>query len=183
MKWPDPPPVLRSPRISLRPFNLSDAPVVQQLCNNRKIAEVTASIGHPYNLEMASDWLSTHTDQWRQQTGIQYAICDASMPDAPLCGAIGVTISVDKELPELGYWLGEPWWGKGFATEAVSLLLPSLAGVFHLPAVQARVLAHNVASTRVLTKNGFRKIREQLDTCGFEQRSQPVVIYSRSLDS
>lgn len=78
--------------------------------------------------------------------------------DAQLSGAIGLELQDDifRISAELGYWIGEPFWGKGIATEAVNQMINyTFLNFSHLVRIYARVFEGNIASMRVLEKNGF----------------------------
>ncbi|RYH06385.1 MAG: N-acetyltransferase, partial [Alphaproteobacteria bacterium] len=70
------------------------------------------------------------------------------------------------QLPELGYWLGEPHWGKGYMSEAVKALLEAVFATGLYPRLQARALKSNVGSLNVLEKAGFKRTGEGPDTIG-----------------
>ena len=71
-------------------------------------------------------------------------------------GAIGLTLhDAHERSAEVGYWLGEPFWGRGIATEAVRALIVHAFEHFDLLRVQATVFEWNPASIRVLEKCGF----------------------------
>jgi RimJ/RimL family protein N-acetyltransferase len=77
------------------------------------------------------------------------------------------------EHPELGYWLGEPYWGKGIMTEAVKALLEAAFATGFYPVVRARALQSNAASVHVLEKAGFRNVGTAVDAVGFN-KGQPI---------
>jgi len=80
-------------------------------------------------------------------------------------GIIGFSYA-EGEPPELGYWLGEPHWGKGIMSEAVKGLTEAAFATRAYPRLKSRALATNTASLNVLEKAGFRRVREGLDTVG-----------------
>ncbi len=148
------PPRLRTERLLLRPFCAADAPRVQRLAGDRAIADTTLNIPHPYQDGMAETWIATHADLWQEGVASIYAVVlDAE--DA-LIGGCGLRIALEHRRAELGYWIGRPYWGQGFATEAAKAVV---AFGFHdlgLHRVQARYMTRNPASGRVMHKLGMR---------------------------
>ena len=124
-------PVLETDRLFLRAPKLDDAKVIAKLANNRKIAEMTALIPHPYGVDDARTWIESLSEEGR---GWTFAIT-AKAEGGALIGACGYGRRPDDEEPEIGYWIGEPHWGKGYATGC-------------------RVT--NLASRRVIEKCGFQ---------------------------
>ena len=132
--------VIETPRLRLRAPQLSDAGIIAKLLNDHEVARMTTSIPHPYGVEDAQAFLSGMDDK-------SYVI------DHPRYGPIGsVGFSPGENgQTEIGYWLGKPYWGSGFATEAARAALPH-ADRRH---VMARHFADNPASGEVLIKAGF----------------------------
>ncbi len=147
-------PILRTGRLVLRPFTLADAAAVQRLVGAREIASTTAFIPHPYEDGMAETWIDTHPARLADGTGIIYAIT-LSMTET-LCGAIELAIKPEHQRAELGYWIGVPYWGQGYCTEAAATLLDHGFRALGLHRILAMHLARNPASGRVMQKIGMR---------------------------
>jgi RimJ/RimL family protein N-acetyltransferase len=130
-------------RVSLRGASLEDAPGVTRLLEGDiELALRTASIPIPYTIEVATEFLAKVDPQ------LVFAMVIANQ----LVGMVGMT-GVEEPV-EIGYWVGRPYWGRGFATGAVALLTEEARrrGIRRLA---ANVFPDNVASARVLEKNGF----------------------------
>lgn len=143
-------PVLETDRLILREPCLDDAAEVAALANNRKIAEMTALIPHPYGIEDAARWLASlpaETGHWN------FAIVERE--SGKLAGVCGYGKRHDLG-PEVGYWIGEPFWGRGYATEAMRAVVDHLFSVTALDEIAAGCRVTNVASRRVLEKCGFQ---------------------------
>ena len=140
-------PVLETERLVLRAPRLGDAKVVKTLANDRRIAENTARIPHPYKLSDAEDFISSANRS--NETVFLITARDV------VIGACGFT-QVDRHPPEIGYWLGVKHWGKGYATEAVRALIDHAFGDLEHKALQSSVRVTNPASRRVLEKCGFQ---------------------------
>jgi [ribosomal protein S5]-alanine N-acetyltransferase len=147
-----PRPLLRTPRLLLRPFDLADAERVMHLCSERDIAATTLFIPHPYTLEDARAWLDGHQQTFDSGHGAQFAICRGE----DLVGAIGLVIEPSHDRAELGYWIGKPYWGQGSATEAAAAVLRYGFEELKLNRVHAYHYLRNSASGRVLQKIGLK---------------------------
>lgn len=142
-------PVLETTRLILRAPRLEDAKAVAMLANDRRIAENTARIPHPYKLKDAEDFISS------LHAGSREAAFLVTLPDHTIIGAVGIA-KIDGQTPELGYWLGIPYWGNGYATEAVRAVIDYAFDDLEHDALQAGARVTNPASRRVLEKCGFQ---------------------------
>lgn len=147
-------PTLRTERLVLRPFELSDAATVQRLAGERALADTTVAIPHPYPDGAAEDWISTHAPGYAEGTQATYAVTLAA--GGELVGAIALHIAPAHGRGELGYWVAIPHWNQGFATEASRALVTFGFRELGLHRIQARHLTRNPASGRVLVKLGMR---------------------------
>ena len=147
-------PSLYTRRLVLRPFTSSDAVAVQELAGAREIADTTLHIPHPYPDGAAEEWIATHAPAWQAGTLATYAICHGGGTE--LIGAIGLTIAPEHARAELGYWVGRPYWSRGYCTEAAQALLAFGFDVLRLHRIQAQYLTRNPASGRVMQKLGMQ---------------------------
>jgi ribosomal-protein-alanine N-acetyltransferase len=138
----------------LRPFDPSDAPCVQLLAGDRAVAATTKNIPHPYEDGMAEQWIGTHQERFEKGQEVVFAI--AEKDGGEVIGAIGLTLNLAQEHAELGYWIGKPYWGRGYCTEAGHTVLRYAFGELQLHRVHAHHLSHNPASGRVMQKLGMR---------------------------
>ena len=150
-------PVLETERLVLRAPRLEDAENIAMLANERRIAENTARIPHPYTLADAKTFLAA-ANRSDQETTFLIALTDGT-----LVGACGLELrdgpggsGAAGAMPELGCWLGVAYWGRGFATEAVRALIDHAFTDLELEALQAGARVTNPASRRVLEKCGFQ---------------------------
>jgi RimJ/RimL family protein N-acetyltransferase len=141
-------PVLETERLVLRAPRLEDAKAVVTLASDRRVAENTARIPHPYRLADAGEWISSVGTDAGKQTFL------ITLNGAPI-GACGIDLR-DGPTPELGYWLGAPYWGQGFATEAARAVIDHAFEDLGHEALQAGARVSNPASRRVLEKCGFQ---------------------------
>ncbi|AMW03907.1 GNAT family N-acetyltransferase [Gemmatimonas phototrophica] len=150
-------PSLYTPRLILRPYQPADASEVQRLAGAAAVAETTLNIPHPYADGMAEAWIATHRAAWEAGTAVTFAITTV---DDALRGTVSLQLTRSHGRGELGYWIGQPYWGRGLATEAVTALLRFAFEDLHLNRLQASYLPRNPASGRVLAKVGM--LREGL---------------------
>jgi RimJ/RimL family protein N-acetyltransferase len=147
-------PTLSGPRLVLRPFALQDAPAVQALAGAREVASTTLTIPHPYENGMAEAWIRTHAPSYAAGTLASFAIVAAATQE--LIGAMGLTISTAHARAELGYWVGVPFWNRGYATEAGAMIVRFGFEQLGLNRIHAQHFVRNPASGRVLQKLGMR---------------------------
>lgn len=140
---------LESARLVLRTPRLSDADAIVALADNRKIAEMTALIPHPYGRADAEAWIAMAP----AAGDVTFAV--TRQIDGALVGACGYARNGAAE-PELGYWIGEPYWNAGFATEAVQAVIDYAFANAGLEAITSSCRVVNAASRRVLEKCGFQ---------------------------
>jgi RimJ/RimL family protein N-acetyltransferase len=148
------PPVLTTARLILRPFARADAPEVQRLAGAFAIADTTLLIPHPYEDGMAETWIDSHGPSLARGESVTLAI---TLGGRELMGAIGVRVDARHAHAELGYWLGTPYWGRGYATEAAEALLQYGFGTLGLHRIFAHHFVRNPASGRVLQKIGMQR--------------------------
>ncbi len=147
-------PTLATARLVLRPFDLSDADDVQRLAGDDRIAATTLNVPHPFEDGMAEAWISTHQPRFDEGTLCNFAITLATTGE--LIGAIGLAIELDTLIAKLGYWVGVPYWGNGYCTEAAREVVRYGFSI-GLQRIYANYMATNVASGRVMEKVGMTR--------------------------
>jgi ribosomal-protein-alanine N-acetyltransferase len=146
-------PTLHTGRLTLRPFRLSDAKEVQTLAGDHAVADTTLLIPHPYEDGMAERWISTLRGKYEIGELADFAIV---LSDADrLIGAVGLKITRKYKHAELGYWIGRPFWGQGYCTEATRAVTQYAFGELGLVRIYANHFARNPASGRVMEKTGM----------------------------
>ena len=164
-------PTLKTQRLILRPFTLADAPELQRLANAPEIAATTLHIPHPYPQGMAETWIKQHPRMFEAGEGAVFAI--ELRREAALMGCVGLGCDSENQNAELGYWIGLPYWNRGYATEAARMVVAFGFAAFGLHRIKSSCFGSNPASARVLEKIGMRyegRRREQLfkEGRGFE---------------
>ncbi len=148
-------PQLTSPRLLLRAFTLADVPRLVALADNYEVAKNTLNIPHPYRGEDARRWVQISQENYQQHTSYAFAI--ELKATGELIGGIGLTPDWRFDRAEAGYWLGQDYWGRGLASEALAALLRFGFGELKLNKIYATHIASNPASGRVMLKNGMVK--------------------------
>ncbi len=147
-------PEIETERLVLRPFTQADAPAVQRMASSVEIASTTRLIPHPYKDGMAGDWISSHSSDFASQKAVHYAIVVKERD--VLCCAISVTLHMEHKRGDLGYWIGEEHWNRGYATEATESIIEFCFAHLNLNKIFAQYMKHNLASERVLEKCGMK---------------------------
>ena len=147
-------PSLETARLLLRPFALTDAAAVRHLAGDPEIAATTLNVPHPYEDGMAEKWIATHQERFEKGELVNFAI--TLRADEILVGAIGLHLTPPHGRAELGYWIGKPFWGQGYCTEAAEAVVRYGFEVTGLNRIEAHHFTRNPASGRVLQKLGMR---------------------------
>jgi RimJ/RimL family protein N-acetyltransferase len=155
---------------------MSDAADVQRLAGDRAIADTTLNVPHPYEDGMAEAWIGTHAREFAERRLVNFAITLAA--DGSLLGSIG--LQLDRETPgagELGYWVGVPYWNRGYCTEAATAVLDYGFAELELERIHAHHLLRNPASGRVLAKAGMRREGVARQEFRKGERYEDIVLY------
>lgn len=148
--------VLRTNRLLLRRPELEDAASISLLAGDFDVAIMTGTIPHPYSEGMAESWIA---GVQAGEEGAAFAI-DLG---GELIGCVGYRAHGDHA--EMGYWLGKPFWGRGYATEAASALIQHAFAAEGFAYLTAGHFKENPASARVIAKLGFTPAGEVRRRC------------------
>lgn len=169
------PPRLALNTCLLRAWQASDVNSLARHANNARVAaNLTDAFPHPYTEDDARRWIEV--DHYA------FGWCWAIEIDGGAVGGCSVRPDMRPFYAcgaEVGYWLAEPYWGRGVGTEVVGALSDFAFALPGVVRVYAPVLAHNTASMRVLEKNGF--VREGILRASLLKGGRPVdqVLYAR----
>ena len=168
--------IIRTKRLTLRPLLASDAKAIAGLAGDWDVASMTSRIPFPYDDSLAAEWIDGQSagDFVR---GIEL--------NGQLIGAAGYFPNTDGAI-EIGYWIGKPWWGHGFATEAARALIHYCFTNAGLSKLSCCHFIDNHGSRRVIQKLGFKRIgacsaycdarRSEVATVRYELR-RPALAY------
>ena len=152
-------PLLTTQRLLLRPLQLSDATRVQALAGDEQIANGTLNIPHPYTDGVAGQWIGKHLAGWHRGQSAIYAI--TLKTSQQLIGCIGLH-NIQNGKAQLGYWIGVPYWGQGYCTEAAGriaefgfkrLKLETIYGQHFSRETNPGKVMQKIGMTHVMTKN------------------------------
>lgn len=142
-------PILRSDRLLLRPLHEGDAQAIQSLVNHFEVARWMGRIPYPYTIDDAVYFIKEIAP-----SEISWGIENF---DHTLIGVGGFVIRPEGLDVELGYWLGQAFWGQGYATEAAGSMLEH-AWSSGAPRILSGCFQGNARSQHVLEKLGFRVV-------------------------
>jgi RimJ/RimL family protein N-acetyltransferase len=132
---------------------LSDTARIAHLAADREIADTTLSIPHPYEEDMAREWIATHAEALRKNEGVSLAVVLGETGE--LIGAVALRLDPGHGRAELGYWIGKDYWRRGYGTEAARAMLAYGFDTLDLHRIYAHCLTRNPPSARVLQKIGM----------------------------
>jgi RimJ/RimL family protein N-acetyltransferase len=138
-------------RCRLRPFRNGDQASITRYANNRRIwINLRDRFPHPYTRADADAWI-------RQVAGQDPPAHYGIAIDDEVVGGIGLTLQEDvhRRSAEIGYWLGEPFWGRGIMSEVVPAFTAYAFATFDVCRLYATVFEWNQASARILEKAGY----------------------------
>lgn len=159
--------VLQTQRLTLRKPVMADAIAVTDLANDRRIAENTRRLPHPYSQDDAEQFVGSLQDEAATD-----AVFLIELDYRPI-GMVGIDWR-EPDAPELGYWLGVEHWGRGFATEAVRAAIDYTFEEFAIDQLIAGARVANPASRNILEKCGFQWTGVQLHRFEAIGSSTPV---------
>jgi ribosomal-protein-alanine N-acetyltransferase len=145
---------LQTARLMLRPYTPSDIPALVPLIGARGVAATTLRIPHPYSESYAQDFIAQAQEDLSSGSCLRLGIILRESNSQ--CGGIGLMIDSNHRHAELGYWIGTPYWGNGYATEAAAAVVKYGFETLGLERIFASHFSKNPASARVLQKIGMR---------------------------
>lgn len=151
--------VIETRRLTLRPPNTSDAERLARFLDNFAVAGNLSRVPYPYRLADAKAWLRTlRPDRPARETGFTIAL-----EGEGLIGHVG--FHDDEQGTVIGYWLGEPYWNRGFMSEACRAALDWYFEVTEAPSIGSGVFHWNKASLAIQKKLGFTETGTSYRLC------------------
>ena len=148
-------PELNTKRLKLRRIRVEDVPALVRYANNKKIADHILNIPYPFGEPDAVFRISYVVQGFKSKARYVFAIIYLEREE--LIGEIGLHVDHQKNIAQLGYWVAEPFWGKGVATEATQAVLKFGFEKLDLDLIFAECHVDNKASEKVLLNNGMKK--------------------------
>ncbi|KYF92333.1 hypothetical protein BE17_36195 [Sorangium cellulosum] len=143
-------PLLETPRLILRAFAPGDARRTSFLMDDEEVALNSFGVAGPLDEELTAQWIEEHQAQFNEEMLMNLAI--VLREDDEVIGAIHLEIDPHNDSGEIGYWLGRPYRGRGYATEAARRVVQYGFQDMALQRIYAMHLQRNVAAGRVLQK-------------------------------
>lgn len=160
-------------RLVLRLFEKSDAEAVAKLCNNYNIYRNTLYLPYPYSVYDALTWMERHLENFKADKAYEFAITDRET--GLVYGAIALSNNQSFLNGEIAYWIGEDYWGNGYATEAAEAMKQFAFQEKGYHKIFARYFGSNPASGRVLEKLGMHQEGILQDHVRKENRYEDLV--------
>ena len=158
----------------IRSYEAADVAALTKYADNKAIADqLMDHFPHPYTEKVARKWLRSAASQ---KPEISFAIANSE----ELIGSIGLLLREDvyRRTAEVGYWLGEPFWGRGIATRALRVFSRWALHELEFARLEARVYEGNPASRRVLEKAGFTLEGRMRDCATKNGRLMDMYLYA-----
>jgi RimJ/RimL family protein N-acetyltransferase len=159
----------------LREPLLSDAARIGLLAGDFDVASMTGTIPHPYSEQMAAEWIGSAL---AGDEGVVFAI----VRSGALIGCTGYR-AFGEDHAELGYWIGKPYWGMGYATEAVRALILHAFETGGFDYLTVGHFSDNPASARIIAKFGFAPLGKELRDCAARGARAHCLTYRLDRDS
>ncbi|OHA64555.1 MAG: hypothetical protein A2940_00035 [Candidatus Wildermuthbacteria bacterium RIFCSPLOWO2_01_FULL_48_29] len=145
---------IKTKRLLLRPYRGEDEEALVRNINSKKVYRATLHIPYPYTVQDAKQWIAKNRKLAKQKNpeSVNFVI----EMNGELIGGIGFDDVEKNHRAEIGYWLGEKYWGQGIITEAVRAVTKFGFEELHLHRIYACVYPFNKASMKVLKKSGYK---------------------------
>jgi [ribosomal protein S5]-alanine N-acetyltransferase len=169
--------------VNLREILINDAQNITHLLMNYNVSKHLWEIPNPYSIDDALEFIKCANNDFNTLKALHFAIESKIIPrsrnNLKFVGTISVKkIDLVNKKADLGYWIGEQYWGKGIATECLKLIIDyAFSAELGLKQLCAYVFPENKASIRVLEKNGMNKIGEVNEYHKLSGRDRTSFIY------
>jgi [ribosomal protein S5]-alanine N-acetyltransferase len=160
---------MKTARLNLRAVIDGDAPRIAALAGDWDVASMTGRIPYPYSEDAAHHWVDGLAER-EEVFGIEL--------NRELIGICGFTVEPNGD-GELGYWIGKPYWGHGYATEAARAVMDHGFAKSGVRRYVCKHLTGNEASARVIGKLGFKYTGTATGWCEARQCELPALSYER----
>ena len=173
-------PELHTAQLRLRMANHGDIPALVKYCHNQKISDQIINIPYPYTEQDARERLEFINKGFADNNRYVFAITLQSHHE--LIGEIGIHLDTTNNHAQMGYWVAEPFWGRGIATEAVGAILLFGFRELGLHKIYATHYPDNKTSGNVMVRNGMIKEAELKDHYRVKDVYKTVFQYRLTID-
>ncbi|NIF05631.1 GNAT family N-acetyltransferase [Chryseobacterium sp. Tr-659] len=146
-------PIIETERLILSQLEEKDIPFIVELLQHRIYSDLTSNIPYPYTENDAKFWLKMSKEAFENNTGYTFGIRNK---EGQIIGAVGIH-DRDDDKAELGYWIGIPYWNKGYVTEAAKAIVNFGFNELGFNKIFATHFLHNPASGRIMEKIGMEQ--------------------------
>ena len=154
-------PTLHTLRLTLARLEISDIPTIVKYVGNPNITNNLRNVPHPYYEKDAIFWLNMVRQGFDNQTDYSFRL--GLKETNEFIGAMSLHVKKPHHKAEAGYWIGESFWGQGYATEALRAVLKFGFEELKLNKIYAMYYDYNPASGKVMANNGMIKEAEFVD--------------------
>lgn len=146
-------PVIKTERLILSHLEEKDIPFIVEYLQHKIYSDLTSNIPYPYTESDARFWLKMSEEAFENNSGYTFGIRNK---EGQIIGAIGLH-DRDDDKAELGYWIGMPYWNKGYVTEAAKAIIDFGFKKLNFNKIFATHFPHNPASGKIMKKIGMKK--------------------------
>ena len=143
--------VIKTERLNLKKIEYKDLKNLVNCLNNWNVVKWLSNVPYPYTLKDAEKWLDKST---KEELALNIYLRN------DLIGGITIDKRTSNKIPVLGYWLGEQYWGKGYASEACNSLISYFFSNHSGNILYASHMLNNEKSKKILLNLGFQKVSE-----------------------
>lgn len=171
---PVPIPILQADLYILRLIQKKDIKSIHNHINNWNIAKMLSNVPFPYSNELLEKWIKSIIQQIDAGKSYHFSIINPTDDSETIMGCIGLTLNTAQQSAEIGYWIGQEYWGKGIATKAMQRLTNWALAHLNINYIQATAADDNPASIAVLKKCGFKLFGQGKEKFLARTTEQPV---------
>lgn len=172
------PVILRTQRLILRPPLPDDVDEIAERIGLKDVAWNLGSAPYPYSTSDAEDWVMKNPQGWADDTAYVFV---ATHPSEGVIGCVGLDLK-PMDVWEIGYWVGKPWWGRGYVTEAAAAVMNWAETTMGLTQFASGHFVDNPASGSVLLKLGFEPVGKTELFGRARGHKSPALRYAKGAD-
>ncbi|PIQ14876.1 MAG: GNAT family N-acetyltransferase [Flavobacteriales bacterium CG18_big_fil_WC_8_21_14_2_50_32_9] len=154
-------PIITTKKLILRKIEENDIPTILELMKEKAISEVTLNIPFPYSENDARFWINMARKGFENKNQYIFGIEDTATNN--FIGGIDLAIEPNFDRAEVGYWLGKPYWNKGYCSDALATIINFGFEQLNLNKIFGVHIFENPASGKVMQKCGMQKEGELID--------------------
>lgn len=145
---------MHTKRLTLRLLAPQDAEPMEHWASDKEVADTTLGIPHPYPAGSSTGFIQGRMEAAERGDGYSFAVLRTH--DDSFLGVVGLHLQQQHNSAEMGYWVGRPYWGSGYCTEAAERVLQFAFEELGLNRVYAAAMTRNPGSYKVMEKLGMK---------------------------